>query len=258
MLALGVTPTGMVRHDSFESGSAPWVEAALGKARPEIFDGATGLPFEKIAALRPDLIVATDDYGLADNFARLSQIAPTVSYVDGVESDTWQQRATHIGQALGREAATEQLIVDITAKVMEAALANPGFAGKTLSYFYASQGEIRAITGGDAGLALLRQLGLTISPKLAGLPQADSPGRSSVSPENIGLLDADVMLASYPTDADRTFFESNPLVPRLNAVRGGTYVIIDQPVSVALAFPSVLSIPYALDRTVTAIADALA
>ncbi len=258
VLALGVTPIAMVRHDSFESGSAPWVEKVLAGARPQLLEGADGLPFEQIAGLRPDLIVATDDYGLSTNYARLTQIAPTVSYLDGVESDTWQQRTTHIGAALGRDERAQQLVTDTEAMVMQAAMANPAFVGKTFSRFYFSEGEIRAITGADASVVLLEQLGLVVAPEVAALPQNETPGRATVSPENLDILDtADLMLVSYPSSTDRTSFESGPLFARLDAVKNGTYVVFESSVALALGFPSVLSIPYGLDRTVTAIADVL-
>lgn len=258
VLALGVIPVGMVRHASFDSGMAPWVEAALGDARPEIFDGATGLPFETIARLRPDLIVATDDYSLATNYPSLAEIAPTLSYLGGVESDTWQQRTAHVGRALGREEKADELILDIERQIMRAAASNPTFEGKTFSRFYAFEGEVRAITGSDASVTLLEQLGLTVSPEVAALAQNDTPGRASVSLENLEVLDsADVMLASFSAESDRTFFESSPLFPRLDAVRNGGYVVLDHSVALALGFPSALSIPYGLDRTVAAIADAL-
>lgn len=258
VLALGVTPVGTVSHSQFPGGIAPWVEPALTGRPPELLDATNGLPFEKIAALRPDLIVATDDYELATNYARLAEIAPTLSYVGGVDSDTWQQRTTHIGRALGRIEQAKKIITDIELKIMQAALANPAFAGKTFSRFYAYEGDIRAITGADAAVMLLEQLGLKVAPAVAALPQNETPGRASVSPENLSVLDAELMLASYPAETDRTFFESSPLFGQLGAVRNGTYIVLDEPVSVGLGFPSALSIPFGLDRMVAAIATALA
>ncbi|MGH3565653.1 MAG: iron-siderophore ABC transporter substrate-binding protein [Pseudonocardia sp.] len=257
-LALGVTPIAMARHFLFPSGIAPWVESALTGPTPELLDTTEGIPFEKIAGLRPNLILATDDFVLADNYARLTWIAPTVSYVDGVETDTWQQRTTHIGKALGRDDEAQKIIAGVEAQITRAARANPAFAGRSFSRSYAYEGKVRAMTSGDASVALLEQLGLKISPEVAALPQADTPGRATVSMENLGVLDADIMLISYPTAADRTFLESSPLFQQLNAVRDGTYVLLDNAVSPALGFPSALSIPYGLDRTVTAIADVLA
>ena len=104
---------------------------------------------------------------------------------------------------------------------------------------------------------LFEQLGLRLAPAFAALPQGDTPGRSVVSPENLGVFEADVMLVSYVADDDRSFLESNPLFQQLDVVRDGGYIRTEQWVSAALAFPSVLSIPYGLERTVAAIAAVL-
>lgn len=256
-IALGVTPVAMSENSAiFPSGVAPWVEAALTASTPPLLDTAEAMPFEQIAALRPDLILATDDYALADNFAKLTGIAPTLSYLEGPEADTWQQRTVHIGRALGRERQAQQAIDDVEALVQRTARANPGFAGRTFSRGYVDGGQIRAVTG-DVSQTLFEQLGLRLAPAFAALPQGDTPGRSVVSPENLGVFEADVMLVSYVADDDRSFLESNPLFQQLDVVRDGGYIRTEQRVSAALAFPSVLSIPYGLERTVAAIAAVL-
>ncbi|MGH3813943.1 MAG: ABC transporter substrate-binding protein, partial [Pseudonocardiaceae bacterium] len=101
-LALGVTPVAIAANAVFPSGLAPWAEAALANRKPELLNTGDGIPFEKIAGLQPDVILATDSYELADVYGRLAQIAPTVSYLAGPDSDTWQQRVEVIGKALGR------------------------------------------------------------------------------------------------------------------------------------------------------------
>jgi iron complex transport system substrate-binding protein len=256
-LALGVTPVAITENSIFPHGIAPWVEAELTGSKPELLDTTSGIPFEKIAGLRPDLILATDNYELTDNYTRLAQIAPTLSYVDGPDSDTWRQRTTHIGTALGRTEQAQKVITDIEAQITQAAQANPAFAGTTFSRSYVFKGQVRAIVGGDAAVTILEQLGLTLSPEVAAQPEADTPGRAVVSLENLGVLDADVMMISYTTSDDRTFLESNPLFQQLDAVKNGNYVRLEQTESAALGFPSALSIPWGLERTVTAIANVL-
>jgi len=54
-IALGVTPVAMAK-----GGVPPWTVAALGDRRPELLDLAAAIPFEQIAALRPDVILATN------------------------------------------------------------------------------------------------------------------------------------------------------------------------------------------------------
>lgn len=189
VLALGAAPIAISKDTRFSrSGIVPWVEAVLTEPRPQLLNTVAGMPFEEIAALRPDLILATDDYDLAANWARLSAIAPTLSYLQGPAVDTWQQRNLHIGRALGREKQAQQAIADLEARVLE----------------------------------------------------------------------ADVVLMSYVGDDSRALLESNPVFQQLNAVRNGNYIATERPVSAALGFPSVLSIPYGLERTVAAIARVLA
>lgn len=257
-LALGVTPIAMVENTLFPNLIAPWVEAELTGPKPELLNTANGLPFEKIAGLRPDLILATDSYELTDNYARLAEIAPTLSYVDGVDSDTWQQRTAHIGKALGRDEQAQKIIADIENKIKKAAQDNPAFAGKTFSISAVGSGQLETVLKGDAAVTFLEQLGLRISPEVAALPQSGNPGRANVSLENLGVLDADIVFVNYVSDDDRTLIESNQVFQRLDAVKNGNYLVLGLPVALATGFPSPLSIPYGLDRTVTAVAKALA
>lgn len=257
MLALGVTPIAITENTLFPTLVAPWVESKLTDPKPELLNTTDGIPFEKVAGLRPDLILATDNYELSENYTRLAQIAPTVSYIEGAESDTWQQRTTLIGRALGREEQAQKIITDIEAQITQMAQSNPAFAGKTFSQSYVFNEQVRAILRGDAAVTLLEQLGLRISPQVDTLPVAETPGRAVVSLENLRVLDADLMLVSYPDDTGQAFLESSPIFQQLEAVKNGNYVPLDKAVSAALGFPSALSIPYGLDQTVNAVARIL-
>lgn len=249
-LALGVTPIALAGNSSFPNLIAPWVESELTEPKPEVLNTADGIPFEKIAALRPDLILATDSYELTDNYSRLAQIAPTVSYIENVNTDTWQQRTNLIGKALGRNEQAQNIINDVEAKVKQATQDHAAFANTTFSINLVIGREIYTVLGGDSAVKLLEQLGLRISPQAATQPESSTPGRALVSPENLGVLDADVLIVTYATDDDRSYLESSQLFQQLNAVKNSNYVPLDLFVSIALAFPSPLTIPYALDRTV--------
>lgn len=95
-LALGAPLVGAARNSVFSSGLAPWQKPTTSI---ELFDTADGLPYEQIAARRPDLILATDDYTLGTDYAKLAKIGPTLSYQHGVGADTWQTMTTRVGQA---------------------------------------------------------------------------------------------------------------------------------------------------------------
>ena len=57
--ALGVAPVGVTDWMGFENGIGPWAEEAAAAAgpKPELLKDTDGIGFEKIAALRPDVIV---------------------------------------------------------------------------------------------------------------------------------------------------------------------------------------------------------
>ena len=83
--ALGVAPVGVTDWMGFENGIGPWAEAAAKAAGdpPELLTNTDGIQFEKIAALRPDVIVALyTDLEKAD-YEKLSQIAPVVAPPEG-------------------------------------------------------------------------------------------------------------------------------------------------------------------------------
>jgi iron complex transport system substrate-binding protein len=257
-LALGVTPIAMSENSSYPNLIAPWVEPKLTGSKPELLNTSESFPFEKIVDLRPDVLLATDSYSLADGYARLTQIAPTVSYTQGPDSDTWQQRTDLIGKVLGRSEQAQTVITETEDKIKKAAQDNPAFVGKTVSFSVVISREIYTVLGEDASGTFLKQLGLTISPKVTALPESSNPGRALVSLENLGVLDADVMIVTYPSGDEQTFLESSKLFQQLNAVKNGAYIPLDFLVSVAMAFPSPLSIPYALEGMAPAVAKVLA
>jgi len=80
LLAVGVVPIAVTQwwgDEPFEVW--PWAQARLGGAQPEvlsIYNG--GLQFDRIAALRPDLIVAINAGVDQDSYNQLSAIAPTI------------------------------------------------------------------------------------------------------------------------------------------------------------------------------------
>jgi iron complex transport system substrate-binding protein len=258
-VSLGVTPVAVTPASNFPSGLPPWVEAKLDGAAPKQLPVGDSLPYEQIAAEKPDLILGTDSYSLADDFANLSAIAPTLSYQKDVAQDTWQTRATRIGQALGRSAEARAAVADVEKRITTAKEQNAAaFAGKTFSFsLLNAEGQIATIKlPTDASAQFFSQLGLTLSEQVTTLPDAGPQGRAVVSPENTKVLDADIVIFSYRTPEERTKVESDRLFKALPAVQRGSYVPLEVGSALALAFPSTLSIPYALDQIVPDLARA--
>ena len=81
------------------------------------------IAFEKVAALAPDLILAVMSGVTKEDYAKLSQIAPTVA--QPVDAEDWavpyRRHTEHIGEALGKPDLARTLVDEL-----DAAFAGPG------------------------------------------------------------------------------------------------------------------------------------
>jgi iron complex transport system substrate-binding protein len=254
-LALGAPLVGAVKNANFPSGAAPWQKLGNGV---NLIDAVDGLPFEKIAALRPDLILASDDYTLAKDYPDLHKIAPTLSYQRGVGVDTWQDMTTRVGKVLGKSDRAAGLVKTVLTDISATAKAHSELAGKTFTAGPVSglDSIYTTSTTSDASVHFYSELGMKLSPAVTSLPQSSTPGRAHISVEQLHVLDADVMILTYTSDSARKQLEGNPLFRQLRAVRRGSYVALDLAAALAAGFPSVLSIPYALKTIVPKLAAA--
>jgi iron complex transport system substrate-binding protein len=256
-LALGVTPVGL--REAFTGGVEPWIADALRSAEPELLNVNAGVPFEKVAALRPDLILAGDLFSMDQaTYDRLAAIAPTVAYRTETAEDSWQDNALTIGRALGREAEAERLVADVEGRIAAEAEAHPEFAGTTFSFSnHYEPGALVTLQDGPV-VDVFEGLGLQVTPAVAELPQSDtSAGNADLSLERLATLDADVVLMVYGQDALREQLEANPIYRRLDAVRRGDDVFVPFVLAIALRSPSALSLPWSLDRLVPELERAL-
>jgi iron complex transport system substrate-binding protein len=251
-IALGVTPVGMYEVNYVDGGVQEWTKEALGGEQPELIDTTSGIPIEKIAALRPDLIVATNTYPLiADVYEELSAIAPVVGHVEGPGVDTWQQDTLLIAKALGREEQGRELVDAADAKVAAAREDNPEFAGATVSFFNYVPGDGLYVISdeSDVSIRFLKELGFSgINDAVAGLKGSD--GRALVSPERYALLDAGVVMGTSPDPKALAELRDSRLFSFVPAVKRGAWVGLEIGPATAMAFPSVLSVPYAIDELV--------
>jgi iron complex transport system substrate-binding protein len=256
-LALGANLVGYGENSTFPGGLAPWQKAA---SAAKGFDTTNGLPLTTIDELRPDLILASDDYNLAKDWSDLGKVAPTLGYLKGVGQDSWQQMTTRAGEALGAKRQAATLISQVERKIAAVRSQHPQFAGKTFT-FGPVEGNGTIFTTSsptDASATFFRQLGFALAPGVTHLPASSTPGRAQISMERLDLLDADVLILAYATTGARRQLEADPLFKGLSAVKRGAYIALDFPTAIALAFPSVLSIPYGLNATVPELAAAVA
>lgn len=197
-IALGVVPVGMAEVTYVEGGVMDWTKAALDDREPKVFNVDDGFPFETIAKLDPDVILAVNTYPyIADHWDTLNAIAPVVGHVEEPFVDTWQQGVSQVGRALGRSAEAQQLISDVESSIAEARTAHPELAGKTVSYFryLGSDGLYVISTNEDFAIKFLTQLGLRgVTDTVANMGAGER--RVLVSPERYADLEADLVIGT--------------------------------------------------------------
>ena len=137
VLALGSKPIATTEWYGKQPQAVwPWARAALGDAKPTVLSNADGFQFERIALLRPDLIIGTNVGMKRRDYEKLSAIAPTIAAAKGSTDwfSPWDQQTAIIAKALGKEAEGRALVRNIKARYAKAAAEHPEFKGKTITF----------------------------------------------------------------------------------------------------------------------------
>ncbi|NHC12209.1 iron-siderophore ABC transporter substrate-binding protein [Motilibacter deserti] len=259
-LALGVVPVGMPKftYGGNAEGILPWDEDKLAGAEPTLLDESDGVPFEAVAALQPDLILATYSGIQQADYDRLAQIAPTVAYPKTPWLTSWQEQTTLVGTALGKATQAQQLIADTEAAIAKAGADNPVLKGKTFTYGNAAgPGAISAYVAGDPRVTLLTAMGMQPAPGIETLEPGTGQFYADVSIEQADTLDSDVLVMWYGSADVQKQVEAQKLFQELPAVQRGSYVALtDQSFVFATSAVSVLSIPWSLDTFVPQLVEA--
>ncbi len=266
LLALGVRPVGMVDQYANPPGRDPdintqwpWVKAAWGDVRPEVVmaNGDSQPNYEKIAVLRPDLIVAV--YSDIDRAAyeRLSKIAPTVGRTKAEAepfSARWQDNALQISRAVGKAEDGGKLVAGIEQKFAAVRAAHPEFAGQTAVAVSWYSDSIAPFTSTDVRGRILANMGFRASPEIDGI--AGGKFYVRLSPERVDMINLDRIFV-IGDEADHQALRNNPLFASLPAVRAGkaSYVLDSEgpAVGAAMSQSTLLSLPYALDQIAKAV-----
>ena len=260
-LALGVAPVA-VREWFGERPYATWswAQGELGDAEPEVLP-ATELNFEQIAGLEPDLIVGVSSGMTRQEYDTLSELAPTLpqsgEFVDfGVP---WQKQTRAIGHALGRQDRAEQLVSDVESRFTAAREEHPEFEG--------ASGVVVGLTVEDDSYTpspygpqdvrgrFMSSLGFRIPEEISDL--AGDAFFAELSRERLGLIDADALVWVTVLAESFEAVRTDPLYRRLDAAREGRDVFLEETLSAALSFGSILSLPFALDELVPQLAAAV-
>jgi iron complex transport system substrate-binding protein len=196
---------------------------------------------EKVASYKPDLIIAIYDTVNKKTYNTYSKIAPTIIQSDEYkdEETPWNEQTLLTGRALGKTADAEALVAGVDADFAAARAANPEFANLTLvANFYPDlgTGEHWLLGAGDPRRQLFDSLGFMAQDE-----------RDGVSEERSEVLDRDVLVVNGATKEQMTKLE---VFSGLDVVTEDRTVFIpdDTDLSAALAYGSVISLPYALEQ----------
>jgi iron complex transport system substrate-binding protein len=254
VLALGVKPVGSV--DWFKEtpyGKWPWTKELWGSTKPQIVGERDEYNVEKIAALKPDLIIAQYSGMKKEQYDTLSKIAKVVAQPKGHPdyAAPWQVMTKQIGKALGKEAEAEKKIADIDARFKAVRDKHPEFATKTLAVADSFEaGKYSAFTKTDPKSIFFNELGFKLKPEIDTLAK---PGWNvaELSAEKLDVLDVDRLVwVTSSTEANKRI-KAEAFYKKLNVSQEKRDLFVpyqDPDVGAAFSFNTVLSIPYAIDE----------
>jgi iron complex transport system substrate-binding protein len=263
VLAFGIKPVGMVDQYPNPAGQTPdintqwpWVKDKWGDTKPEVImkNGDSGPNYEKIASLRPDLIIAV--YSEVDQAAydKLSKIAPTVGRTKAEKepfSAPWQDNALHIAKALGKAEEGEKLVEGIQGQLDEAKEAHPEFADETAVALSWYEDSLAPFTSTDVRGRLVTGIGFKYQTEIDKI--ADGSFYTTLSPERTDLVDVDRIFV-INDKADTEALKKFKLFTNLDAVKDGKveYLLDSEgpAVGAAISQGTLLSMPYAIDELV--------
>lgn len=251
IFALGVEPIA-VRYWYGDEDDVifPWAEEAAGDADPEILN-MPELDFEKIASFEPDLLLGLYSGITAEDYEKLSAIAPTVTQADDyVDYGTpWQQATLTIGAALGRSALAERLVADVEGQFQAVREDHPEWQGRAIAVATYRPDQLGVFSSQDLRSRFFTTLGFEVPERFDEL--AGELFYATLSLEQAELLEVDVLVWDQLNfvEGGRATVEADPLIQQLGVSQEDRVVYIGEHED-AFAWNSVLSLPVALEGLV--------
>lgn len=261
LLELGVVPIATTEWYGEQPHAVwPWATELLGDAQPTVLSTSDGFELEKIASLTPDLIIGTNAGMTEEDYTKLTAIAPTVTSVEGSELyfSSWQDQVRQVAAAVGRSAEGDALIQGVADAYAEAAAAHPEFAGLSATFSQGAPWEGNLYVYPDGlNTDFLTDLGFTITPGLEEFVPPEG-GQALISPENVGLIDADVIVFATEEKAGVNQVLGFGDIANLTAVKENRAVFTDGTLAGAIYFLTPLSQKYVLEHLVPRLEAAVA
>ena len=260
-IALGTIPVGMPfqSYGGGDNGIHPWIEEALATSgeTPTILPQSSEPPFEQIAALEPDLILAVHSGVTEEQYSLLSAIAPTIAYSGEAWSTPWQDVTRTIGKALGKAEEAEALVAETTAWLQAEVAKHPALKEITFASANDYDGSIAVYAPFDARMKFLTDLGLKLDPSVAALAPDDSAFYYSLSYELFDQLEGDIFITYYEEQSaldewlSRSYVANYPPI-----VNGGLAALVGTENVASVSPPTVLSLRWGFPTYLGVIAAA--
>jgi iron complex transport system substrate-binding protein len=261
LLAVGVVPIATTEWFGNEPFAVwPWAQPKLATAQPTVLSLANGVQVDQIAALKPDLIVATNAGVDADTYQKLSAIAPTIPQ-SGVDAffEPWKDQANTIGKATFQADKMTALISAIDDGFKNVAKNNPQFKDKKVLLLQGNTFWENSVIAKLPGwrTEYLTEMGFTIPDSITPFARDD---RAIIPLAQIGpVLDAaDVLVWSTESDSDVAALLADPNIAALKATKENRNIFTTKDLAGAMAFSSALSLPVVTAQLPPLIAKALA
>jgi len=246
LLAVGVVPIAVTNWWGDQPFAVwPWAQPKLGQAQPAVLSLDNGLDFDKIAALKPDLIVATNAGVDKDSYNRLSGIAATIPQSgDHPFFEPWKVQAAAIGQALFQGDQMTSLISDVDNKFTDAAKANPLFKDRKAVLLQGGFYRDNAVATLGWRTDFLTQLGFALPDSIKQFGVDDSRAFIPRDKAVNALGGADVLIWTTESDDDQARLVADPTFAALSSTIQNRNVFTGQDLAGAIGFSSPLSLPF--------------
>ncbi len=258
LLALGVVPVATTEWYGKKPGAIfEWARDELGDAeRPVVLDDTNGVQLEKVAAQRPDLIIAVYSGLKKGEYDQLSKMAPVVAQPEG-EPDwgsSWQEETLITGKAIGRPEAARELVAKTEKLVADTAAEHPEFKGQTAANVSDYQG-VFVYGRYDVRTRMLEDLGFEFPDELSKATKGSFGGQ--LPEEKLDLLDVGALLW-FADPGPAAELGRNSVYGKLAVHTEGRDVFISEKDRVydATSFVTVLSMPTLMDELVPRLARA--
>lgn len=268
-LALGIVPVGMAKvtwGDDDKDGILPWVEdkiSELGGQTPALWDETDGINFEAVAASEPDVILAAYSGLTAEEYEKLSQIAPVVAYPEVPWGTSYQDMIRLGAQALGRSEEGEKLVATLEAQTQEELGKHPKLQQAKVLFTYIDPADFSQVgfyTAHDTRPGFLLDAGLPEAQILSEESAKTKEFYVTVSAEQADrFADVDLFITYGDPGSDLVErLQADPLLGKIPAVQKGQIAVLenDTPLS-AMANPGPLSLPWGLDRYLAILSENL-